>query len=134
MRELTSHKVNGANETLKIEVMDEPGSGGACHRYDITGFDTDNNPSAGAGQWGKAAFSRAIILFQNGPIGEAGVNGVTHEALLAILEDRLAGFQTGPFACEENRIALGFIRQAQSTLKSRTQKRLARGVEGTHTV
>ena len=37
------------------------------------------------------------IRFQNGPIAEAGVNGLTHEALLAVLEDRLVGFQSGPY-------------------------------------
>lgn len=132
MRELTSHKVNPANDTLKIEVVDEPGSGGAHHRYDITGFDTENNPSAATGGWGKASFGRTIILFQNGPINEVGVNGITHEALLAILEDRLACFQAGPFKCDENARALYHIRQAQEAMKSRTTRRMAQGVEGTH--
>jgi hypothetical protein len=37
MREITTHKVNPANERLRIEVGDEPGSGGANHKYLITG-------------------------------------------------------------------------------------------------
>lgn len=32
MREITSHKVNGLNEALRIEVLDEPGAGGAFPR------------------------------------------------------------------------------------------------------
>lgn len=134
MRELNDHIVNAANDKLKIEVMDEPGSGGANHRYDITGFDTETNPSASAGSFGKCSFSRTILLFQNGPIPEAGVNGITHEALLAILIDRLRGFQNGPYVCFENAKALNHLQCAQCVLKERTQKRMDRGVEGTHTV
>lgn len=32
MRELHDHKVNPANDTLTIEVVDEPGAGGANSR------------------------------------------------------------------------------------------------------
>jgi len=31
MRTIETHKVNDCNEKLDIMVMDEPGSGGACH-------------------------------------------------------------------------------------------------------
>lgn len=132
MRELTGHKVNGANEQLQIDVLDEPGAGGACHRYDVTGFDTTDNPSATAPDGYKSSFARLIVLFQNGPIAEAGVNGITHEALLAILIDRLEGFQRGAYANEYNATALDFLRGAQHSLQERTRERVARGVEGTH--
>lgn len=134
MRKLEGHKVNGCNEAIEIYVVDGPGSGGACHRYDIVGFDTENNPSRFDGDGYAASFSRSIILFQNGPIKEAGTNGVTHEALLEILIDRLRCFEAGPYACAENKCALNNLLDAQKALKSRTEKRLARGVEGTHTV
>ncbi len=127
MRELVSHKVNGANEQLTIEVLDEPGSGGASHLYKISGFNTETNPS------GPMTIERDVaILFQNGPILEAGVNGVTQEALLAIVEHRLASFQAGPYACRENAIALTKIQEAMMWLQKRTRNRMARGVEGTH--
>ncbi len=132
MRELTSHKVNGLNEALKIEVVDEPGSGGANHRYDITGVNTDTNPSAIAPNGFKSSFARTIIIFQQGPIKESGFNGITSEALLAILEDRHAGFQNGQYASADGQEALDFIRGALSALKRRTEARVARGVEGTH--
>ena len=134
MRELTVHKINPANDKLEVTAVDEPGSGGASHRYDIVGFDTATNPSAVSTAGYKSGFSRTILLFQNGPIGEVGVNGITHEALLAVLEDRLAGFQSGPYACPENAAALDYIRNAQSVLHSRTRSRMDRGVEGTHAV
>lgn len=129
-RELTSHQVNGANETLKIKVVDEPGSGGACHRYDVTGFNIESNPSRKIDNCNP--YTRLPLIFQNGPIKEAGVNGITHEVLLAVLIDRLTGYQSGQFGCDENAEALKHLEAAQAVLKSRTEKRLARGVEGTH--
>jgi hypothetical protein len=132
MRTIDDHKVNSANDTLTITVLDEPGSGGACHAYEVTGFETGTNPSLpGDGIQPK---SRSLILFQNGPIAEAGINGLTHEVLLAIVADRLRSFQKGPFSCKANACALTHIEEAQHWLQQRTIERMRRGVEGTHTV
>lgn len=122
VRNLTSHKVNGLNESLSIEVIDEPGQGGACHEYRIAAVNG-------------VEVSKAIcceISFQNGPIKEAGYNGISQEALLAVVEDRLLSFQAGPFACRENALALTNIQQAMMWLMKRTRDRMARGVEGTN--
>ena len=75
MRNLTDHIVDGdsANHQLEIAVTDAPGAGGANYRYVIRGFDDTSNPSNGVVQGDKSL----RILFQNGPIKEAGVNGVT---------------------------------------------------------
>lgn len=129
-RELGGHKVNEANDQLRITVADGRGPGGANHRYVITGFDASSNPSH---REPEGRF-RKVILFQCGPIKEVGVNGITHEALLAILMDRLEGFQRGPFACDENAQALHFLRAAQKVLHKRTSQRIERDVEGTHEV
>jgi hypothetical protein len=130
MRTIDDHKVNPANDKLAIAVLDEPGSGGAQHRYEITGFDSSTNAS----ESGIDDRDRVSILFQNGPINEVGVNGVTHEALLAIVADRLRSFQKGPFACKANACALTHIEEAMHWLQQRTIERMRRGVEGTHTV
>ncbi len=130
MRELHDHKVNPANDTLTITVVDEPGSGGANHRYEITGFNSETNAS----ESGIDDRDRVSILFQNGPIAEVGVNGVTHEALLAIVADRLRSFQKGPFSCKANACALTHIEEAMHWLQQRTIERMRRGVEGTHAV
>ncbi len=129
-RELTTHKVNPANDVLNVFAIDEPGSGGANHRYEITGFDSKTNPAESS----LDDRDRLSILFQNGPINEVGVNGVTHEALIAILIDRLQGFQNGPFANQYNALALEHLVLARKALQSRTLERMDRGVEGTHTV
>lgn len=132
MRTLTSHIVNPANEALEVTVEDEPGSGGANHLYRISGFNTFSNPADPYMTSHNLPGTYTTVLFQNGPIAEVGVNGITHEVLLAILEDRLAGFQAGPYACVENEDALTFIRAAQYALQKRTKERMARNVEGTH--
>lgn len=136
MRELTGHKVNGCNETLAITVLDEPGHGGACHRYRIEGY-TRKQEVVSNSETGETEIADEVatdINFQNGPIAEVGVNGVTHEALLAIVIDRLRGFQSGQHACRENALALTKLEEAQHWLHHRTLARQARGVEGTYQV
>lgn len=120
MRELTSHKVNGLNEAITISVLDEPGAGNACHEYGLK-FSSDST------------IYDQQIHFQNGPIAEEGVNGISQEALLAIVEDRLASFQAGPYACHWNAMALESVRGAMGFLQERTKERVDRGVEGTST-
>jgi len=128
MRNLTDHIVenDSANHQLTITVTDEPGAGGANHRYQIGGVDFGKNPGYTTG-----AYHVKDILFQNGPIKESGVNGLTHEALLAIVIDRLRSFQAGQFSCRENAIALTHCEDALMWLQRRTRARIARGVEGT---
>ena len=75
-----------------------------------------------------------MVLFQNGPVKEAGINGCHQEDLLAIVIDRLKCFQGGDFACEENEQALNYIRGAMRVLNERTKARQERGVEGTNVI
>ncbi len=125
MRQLTDHitPTNALNEALRITVLDQPGQGGACHAYAIELAD---------GIVPSAEFPVTTIHFQNGPIKENGVNGISQEALLAILIDRLRGFQSGQFACDDNAKALALLEDALGYLHKRTKERVARGVEGTN--
>jgi hypothetical protein len=129
MRVLTDHIVEGdsANHQLSITVDDEPGAGGANHRYLIGNYDSNTNPSAEGRK-----YDQLCVLFQNGPIKEFGVNGVTQEALLTIVIDRLRSFQNGPYGCKANADALEHCCEALYHLQARTRERIARGVEGTH--
>lgn len=133
MRTLVDHIVPGdTSNPLSIEVFDQPGQGGANHLYKITGFDTKSNTSDPfVALYGKPS-DHTTILFQNGPIKEFGVNGITQEVLLAIVIDRLRSFQAGPFACRANDKALAHCEEALAWLQLRTVDRLRRGVEGTN--
>jgi hypothetical protein len=135
MRTLSDHIVEGdsANHQLTISVLDEPGQGGACHLYQIEGLNTATNPSDSFVERHAAPAEHATVLFQNGPIKEFGVNGITQEALLAVVIDRLKCFQEGPYHCDDNQVALDSCRTALFHLQARTRARIARGVEGTHT-
>ena len=126
-RELTSHKVNGLNEAIQITVLDEPGQGNACHVYGlalVAGKPDDSDDDRETLQ--------TLIQFQNGPIQEVGFNGWSGEALLAIVEDRLLGFQSGQYACRENAVALTKLQECMMWLQKRTMDRMRRVVEGTH--
>ena len=120
MREITSHRVNPANDKITITVLDETGAGGANHVYQMRYVIKDGSEMV------------SHVAFQNGPIAENGVNGITQEVLLAIVIDRLQSFQNGPFACRENALALTKLEEAKHWLFSRTLERMARGVEGTN--
>lgn len=122
MRELTTHKVNELNSILRIEILEE-NEHGHGRLYGITSDEVRD-----------AAKPPAVTLpirFQDGPIA-LGFNGITNEALLAIVRDRLECFQRGPFCCEANNDALDNVTAAQRALERRTLERAARGVEGTH--
>lgn len=117
MREITTHKGNELDDALTIRAYDRPNQpGGACHSYEIV---DRNRP------WS------CSLSFQDGPVKESGVNGISIESLLAICIDRLEGFQSGPYATSGNGIALSNLRSALDELKARTKNRQARGVEGT---
>lgn len=105
-------------EHAKVIALDERGQGNANHEYII----------AHTGKEPKEAM--AVINFQNGPVGEKGVNGIQNEDLLAIIIDRLAGFQAGEFRCRQNALALDKCQEALFWLANRTALRIARGVEG----
>lgn len=107
MRDIVAHYDGAINNKLKVAACVD-GPGGAPDYYSIT--------------WEEHACN---IQF-----AKAGEVGVTNEALLAILADRLIGFQTGPFKCDENGEALHHIHKAMELLKSRTRRRMALGIEG----
>jgi len=114
LRQLESHIVPGDLPQNQITIgAGEPGVGNAPHEYDVN--------------YGGRILS---IRFQEGGIKEVGLNGVTNEALLAIVEDRLKGFQSGKFVCRENAVALTHIQEALMWLQRRTVDRVRRGVEG----
>lgn len=168
IRELTSHRVNGLNEAIRVFVLDAPGAGFACHDYIVlvpmSEKDQDiNHPEqinwdrcSERHSWTDknslapytliisttsaaiikdetiAFFTFQRIQFQNGPVKEAGYNGNSHEALIAVLLDRLEHFQEGPYRCRDNQMAIDHLDEVRLWLHKRTMDRVTRNVEGTH--
>lgn len=120
MPDIHDHETNAANRQIRIAADDrDPNNGNASHVYELSRTE------------GELHF--ATLGFQHGPIAEVGVNGITNEALIAVVVDRLRGFQSSKFACRENALALTKLEEALQWLHSRTRAREARGVEGTNT-
>lgn len=113
---ITDHHVNDCNKQIRVEGFHE--AFGTPSVYVLT-------PPQG---------KLTRLFFQNGPIKEVGINGITNEALLAVVADRLRNFQRGPFACKENALAFQRIQEALGALHSRTARREKAGVEGTNVV
>ena len=112
--------VDGSHRYTDVKCLPVIGPGGAHHNYEIV----------------KKKDSEVLLRlsFQNGPIKESGVNGVMDENLIAIVIDRLKGFQSGKYASPYNHGALEHLEWALDELKERTIQRIKRGVEGTHEV
>ena len=114
MRSVPSLALTPTDKAITITCDDrDEASGNMSHDYEIVGL-----PEA------------VSIHFQHGPIAENGVNGITNEALIAIVIDRLNGAQEGAFKCRENALAITSLEQASLWLAKRTLDRMARGVEG----
>ncbi len=110
------------NAPTNVAAIDDrdPKAGNASHVYGI--------------QWGGPK-DVTRIQFQHGPRGvEGSTPGVFDDDLLAIIEDRLTGFQEGPFACEENAAALLAVSTARMCLGMRVARRIAQGVLGANEV
>jgi hypothetical protein len=116
----------GTSEHTRVEAVDEPSHGNACHKYMIVEV-YNQNPTA---QEQKPLMCHPIS-FQKGPIKEHGVNGIHNEDLIAIVMDRLEGFQAGEYACGENGMAYAYLEATLKLLRKRTDRRKAKGIEGT---
>jgi hypothetical protein len=102
------------NNVASIDARD-PQAGGAAHFYGIQLPDR----------------SVVKIQFQHGPRGNPDSSlGIMDDDLLAILEDRMTAFQSGPFSCAENGLALSHIQSARDALARRVADRISRGVLG----
>lgn len=77
--------------------------------------------------------TESTIQFQLGPVSLAGVNGLTNEALLAILIHRTK-YLDHQFPCRENSIAITKMEEAAMWFDKRTRDRQHRGVEGKNEV
>lgn len=78
------------------------------------------------------------IEWQNGPLGRDGdrvePNGAFIETVISAAIQRLEYYQASEFKCRENALAITKLEEALHWQESRTKKREARKVEGTHTV
>lgn len=131
----------GLNDRIRIyaDHRDRDHGGGASHRYVVVMADESVDLAVAA--WPCAPgydcdsydgfHIVADIQFQHGPRAEAGSKqGVTEAVLMAILLDRLHGFQDGPFSCRENALQITKVQEALHWTTDRAMKRHRQGVLG----
>lgn len=89
----------------------------------------DNTDVEGHVYYVQAHLHATEISFQRGGVADNGVNGLTNEALLAILIHRTK-FLDSKFGCDENKRAIQHMEEALVNLEVRSARRIVRGVEG----
>lgn len=125
MPQVFDHIVPGsAADALDVKTLGSPGVGGAFNRYSVYG-------EIANGALANDSFG-ATLKFQEGAVPLVGPNGLTNEVLIAVVLDRLRGFQDGQFACRENALAITNLEQGLMWLQRRTADRLRRNVEGSY--
>jgi hypothetical protein len=130
--ELHDHKTGTPlNDVLLVTRMDEPdpANGMMAHAYEIRVLET-GELNVTMIETGSEIPAPTCIAFQHGPIKEVGINGISNEALVAIVLDRLRGAQSGDFRCRENACAITHFEEGLHWLTARTMNRTRRGVEG----
>ena len=115
MRSIDSHIITPEDRHIKIYAVDERVTPRSNNHYQVF---VDDKPLL-------------EIKFQSGNYSDKGIDGVTMEALLSIVIDRLEGFQAGVFKSEENTQAITLIQSALNWLHKRTFDRICRRVRDT---
>lgn len=122
----THHDGHGLNESIII-TADATDKSGASHFYQAC-IEAPLPDDMESGQFPTLCVS---VQFQQGPRNvEGSIPGATEAVLLAILIDRLRGFQAGPYACVENEQQLVHLKAALGATRRRADERAARGVLG----
>ena len=101
-----------------------------CHRYEMNTFlNEGRGMHPGSYHQSFIAFLGFYEMREDG----TKIDGVTNEEVLEVLIHRL-GVLNDKFYCDENSRALGHLKEALVQLNLRTENRLRRKVEGTHSV
>lgn len=110
---IDSHHVKGYAFNIEVAAVPIVRYGMASYTYNLTKTYND-----------KPGYQFIKGLnFQIGDPSVFGVNGVTNEALLAIMIHRLQGFQNNPATnCSENQEAINHMELAMEALYSRTRR------------
>lgn len=100
----------------KLEATVTANQYGTLNHYRISGIDTTKNPAQSKGS------SQHIVdlIFHDGNPALVGSTGITMEALLAVVEDRLVSLQAGAYPIHFNDTAMYHVGKALEALHERT--------------
>ena len=127
-REIFDHKIHDGLHWMDVKAVDEPGAGGANHKYRIDVYVIQENGEVVRNEHTLA--HSLTIDFQHGPLKEVSANGILESALIAILLDRQRSFNRGEFSCRENSLTITHLEEALHWQGHRSRVRKFQNVEG----
>lgn len=106
----------GGSDSLRVLADIPTVRGRASHHYVISGFDTSHNGAARTGGFIPRFQDVSIILQSEGAANDLRPDGVSVDALVAIVEHHLEGQQSGPNASLNKQLALEYFGHARQLL------------------
>lgn len=120
------HKNNRFNrEHIVVTAVTPPAPDGACKHYSIAAVIPAQTSDSS-----EQVVNQSTLDFQDGSIAEVGPNGITDQALLAVVLDRMRGFNNGPYRCRENSVIITKIEEALMWMEKRSNDRARQGIDG----
>lgn len=132
MRQIFSQSAQGAH-TLRITADEPIHRGTAPHRYFVEGFDTASNRAARSGGYVPRFRDLTIIFQTEDAANDHGPDGISMDALLAVLSDHLAALVDGPMGTSQKAVALDYIDNARAMLASEPAPRQFDQIQPYHT-
>lgn len=123
MRNIQLNNTHG-NDALRVSADYPSRRGQASHRYVVSGFDTTDNGAARSGGFIPRFQDVSIILQSEGAANDLRPDGVSCDALLAIVDDHLHGLQSGPDASLNKQLAAEYIDHARQLLAEEAASRM----------
>ena len=126
------HDGLGLNDLITIRKSSKDlGNGHAAHCYTFFMEISETERSRELCAPGQVGERVGALRFQHGPRNERdSMPGLTNEAVVAVVLDRLRDFQCGPFKCRENAIAITKLEEALLWMDKRARTRHKQGVLG----
>jgi hypothetical protein len=120
MRQIFTQSAQGSS-ALRITADQPPFRGMASHRYVVEGFDTAQNRAVRTGGFVPRFRELSVIFETEGASNDFNPDGITMDALLAILADHLQGKLAGPTGSMGKQLALEYIEGARDVLAQESQ-------------
>lgn len=120
MRQIYTQTAQGSS-ALRITADQPPFRGMASHRYIVEGFDTAQNRAVRTGGFVPRFRELSLIFATEGASNDAYPDGISMDAVLAILADHLQGQLSGPNGSMGKQLALEYIESARDVLAQENQ-------------
>lgn len=123
MRQITNTQTFGRGG-LRV-MADEPERRGVpTHRYHIQGFDTSRNRAVRDGGFVPRFRDLSIIFSSTDSASDDAPDGVTTDAMLAVIEDHIRSRLQGPEGSLNQQMAVDLVRNARELLEQDEQVHL----------